>query len=42
MQIDVKVMLEETGLKVAENCFLRAPALPYIVFLQDSKNSGGR
>jgi len=40
MQIDVKVMLEETGLKVAENCFLRALALPYIVFLQDSKNSG--
>ncbi len=40
MQIDVKAMLEETGLKVAENCFLRPPALPYIVFLENSNFSG--
>ena len=40
MQINVKEMLEETGLKVAENCFLRPPALPYIVFLENSNCSG--
>ena len=40
MQINVKQMLEETGLKVAENCFLRAPTLPYIVFLEEENNSG--
>ena len=40
MQINVKGMLEETGLKVAENCFLRPPALPYIVFLENSNCSG--
>jgi hypothetical protein len=33
-------MLEETGLKVAENCFLKPPALPYIVFLENSNFSG--
>lgn len=41
MQINVKEMLEETGLKVAEDCFLRAPALPYIVFLEKSNCNGG-
>lgn len=40
MQINVKEMLEETGLKVSENCFLRAPELPYIVFLENSSYSG--
>lgn len=40
MQINVKEMLEETGLKVAENCFFKPPALPYIVFLEDSNCSG--
>lgn len=40
MQINVKEMLGETGLKVAENCFLRAPRLPYIVFLENSDCSG--
>ena len=40
MQINVKEMLEETGLKVAEDCFLRAPALPYIVFLEKSNCNG--
>lgn len=40
MQINVKEMLEETGLKVAENCFLSPPTLPYIVFLEDSNCSG--
>ncbi|MDU2291404.1 MAG: hypothetical protein E7D69_15200 [Clostridium celatum] len=40
MRINVKAMLEETGLKVAENCFLKPPALPYIVFLENSNFSG--
>lgn len=40
MQINVKEMLEETGLKVAENCFLKPLALPYIVFLENSNCSG--
>ena len=40
MQINVKEMLEETGLKVAENCFLKPPVLPYIVFLEDLNSSG--
>ena len=40
MQINVKEMREETGLKVAEDCFLRTPALPYIVFLEKSNCNG--
>lgn len=40
MLTNVKEMLELTGLKVAENCFLRPPALPYIVFLEESNYSG--
>ena len=40
MQINVKEMLEETGLNVAENCFFRPPSLPYIVFLEEENNSG--
>ena len=40
MQINVKEMLEETGLKVAEDCFLRAQALPQIVFLEKSNCNG--
>lgn len=40
MLTNVKVLLEGTGLKVAENCFLRPPVLPYIVFLDDSSYSG--
>ena len=40
MQINVKEMLGETGLKVVENYFLKPPALPYIVFLENSNYSG--
>lgn len=41
MPINVKEMLEQSGLKVAENCFLKPPTPPYIVFLEDSNYSGG-
>lgn len=41
MPINVKEMLEQTGLKVAENCFLKPPSPPYIVFLEDENYRGG-
>jgi hypothetical protein len=40
MLTDVKTWLETTGLKVAEERFLRPPALPYIVFTESRKIYG--
>lgn len=31
---DIKELLEKTGLKVAENCFLNKQQLPFITFLE--------
>lgn len=33
--LDVKSWLETTGMKVAEGRFLKPPALPYVIFLDD-------
>lgn len=38
--LDIKSFLNKTGMKVAENCFLKPPALPYIVFLENSSVGG--
>ncbi|WP_411680424.1 hypothetical protein [Clostridium thailandense] len=38
--LDVKVWLESTGMKVAQERFLKPPALPYIIFLETSSVSG--
>ena len=38
--LDIKNFLERTGMKVAENCFLKPPALPYIVFLDSASING--
>lgn len=38
--LDIKNFLERTGMKVAENCFLKPSALPYIVFLDNTSISG--
>lgn len=39
--LDVKTWLETTGMKVAEERFLKPPALPYIIFLEEADVSGG-
>lgn len=38
--LDVKTWLETTGMKVAEERFLKPPALPYIIFI-DNTDVGG-
>lgn len=38
--LDVKTWLEKTEMKVAEDRFLKPPALPYIVFTEDTSVSG--
>lgn len=38
--LEVKTWLETTGMKVAENCFLKPPSLPYIVFLENLDSRG--
>lgn len=38
--LDVKELLKMTGLEVAETSFLKAPALPFIIFLQDVEEAG--
>ena len=38
--LDIKVWLKTTGMDVAEQRFLQPPALPYIVFVEDSNISG--
>lgn len=38
--LNIKEWLELTGMKVAENCFLKPPPLPYIVFNDDIETSG--
>ncbi|MDP4174138.1 MAG: hypothetical protein Q8933_09240 [Bacteroidota bacterium] len=40
MLTDVKTWLETTGMKAAEERFLVPPALPYIVFLEQSNVRG--
>ncbi|MPM06453.1 hypothetical protein SDC9_52754 [bioreactor metagenome] len=38
--LDVKELLKMTGLEVAETSFLKAPSLPFIIFLQDVEETG--
>lgn len=38
--LDIKQWVQSTGMKVAENCFLKPPAFPYIIFLEDVKVNG--
>lgn len=38
--MDIKSILEQTGYKVKENRFLKAPAHPYIVFHDDQVHRG--
>lgn len=38
--LDIKTWLETTGLKVAEERFLKPPALPYIIFTDNVEVSG--
>lgn len=38
--LDIKVWLETTAMKVAEERFLKPPPLPYIIFNQEVKVSG--
>ncbi|WP_066679319.1 hypothetical protein [Clostridium septicum] len=38
--LDVKELLKKTGLKVEETSFLKAPPLPYIIFLEDIEELG--
>lgn len=38
--LDIKSWLQLTGMKVAETSFLKPPALPYIVFDDDTKIGG--
>jgi len=38
--LEIKTWLEITGMKVAENCFFKPPALPYVVFTDDVNMSG--
>jgi len=40
MLTDVKAWLETTGMKVAEERFLRPPALPYVIFTEETNTSG--
>jgi len=38
--LDIETWLETTGLKVAEERFLKPPPLPYIIFMKDIDVSG--
>lgn len=38
--LDVKSWLETTEMKVSENCFLKPPSLPYIIFNDEIKTGG--
>lgn len=38
--LDVKNLLQRTGLEVAETCFLNPPKLPYIIFTEEKEMSG--
>lgn len=38
--LDIKMWLETTGMKVAEGCFFKPPALPYVIFNQEDEVSG--
>jgi hypothetical protein len=38
--LDIKTWLEETSMKVAEERFLKPPALPYIIFTDNTNVSG--
>jgi hypothetical protein len=38
--VDIKALLESTGMKVAEELFFKPPAFPYIVFSQSSSYGG--
>ncbi|MCT8978307.1 hypothetical protein N4T77_17095 [Clostridium sp. CX1] len=38
--LEIKSWLETTGMKVAEERFLKPPALPYIIFLEEVNVSG--
>lgn len=38
--LDIERWLESTGMKVAEQCFKKPPALPYINFLKNDNVNG--
>lgn len=38
--LDVKQWLQNTGMKVAEDHFKKPPALPYVIFKEDTEVSG--
>lgn len=38
--LDVKNLLDQTGLKVGEVAFSKPPALPYIIILEDKEELG--
>jgi len=38
--LDIKTWLETTGLKAAEEKFSKPPALPYIIFTEETKVGG--
>lgn len=38
--LNVKKILEQTGLKVGEVAFLKPPALPYIILLENTEELG--
>lgn len=38
--LDVKKLLEQTGLKVGEVAFSKPPSLPYIIILEDKEELG--
>ncbi|MGJ8756267.1 hypothetical protein [Clostridium botulinum] len=38
--LDIKQWLQNTGMKVAEDYFKKPPALPYVIFKEDTKVSG--
>lgn len=40
MLTDIKAWMETTGYRVAEECFLKPPALPYIIFRENISITG--
>lgn len=38
--LDIKVWLENTGMKVAEECFFKPPPLPYVIFKESTEVTG--
>ncbi|WP_143316867.1 hypothetical protein [Clostridium sp. HBUAS56017] len=40
MLTDVKAWIKATGMEVAENCFIKPPSLPYVIFTEEIKVRG--